>query len=290
MSATIPSTDERRALTSELGARFHLSLNVADLDRAVSFFRAFFGCEAAKCRADYAKFELNDPPLVLSLEPYQATPGGNLNHLGFRVATSAALVDVQRRLELAGINTLREEGVECCYARQTKFWVHDPDGNMWEVYTLDEDIEHRGDGQLPVVEPKDDLPAAAIWKHQLGKPFSIPLPILTGTVDRAMLQGTFNERLSAGETTQRLQELHRILKPGGSVQLHMLTADQPTGDAPIRLPGPAAAVQAVPVDEELLAAFRAAGFASADYAYRANSACFRVGEAGLRETRIVAMK
>ncbi len=60
---------------------------------------------------------------------------------------SAALVIVQRRLEQAGIHTQRQEGVECCYARQTKFWVHDPDQTLWEIYTLDEDIDHRGAGQ-----------------------------------------------------------------------------------------------------------------------------------------------
>src|SRR5262245_12261389 len=155
MAAVIPISSCAREAASETkqATRFHLSLNVGDLNRAIEFFRAFFGVEPAKCRADYAKFELNDPPLVLSLEPFKATPGGNLNHLGFRLPDSAALVDVQRRLELAGISTRREEGVECCYARQTKFWVHDPDGNLWEVYTLDEDLEHRCDGQVPMATP-----------------------------------------------------------------------------------------------------------------------------------------
>src|SRR5271165_4109603 len=108
--------------------RFHLSLNVSDLDRAVEFYRVLFGSAPAKVRDDYAKFELNDPPLVLSLEPAAAGKGGWLNHLGFRMPDSETLVAMQRRLELAGIRAQREEGVECCYARQTKFWVTDPDG------------------------------------------------------------------------------------------------------------------------------------------------------------------
>ena len=33
------------------------------------FFRRFFGAEPAKALADYAKFELREPPLVLSLGP-----------------------------------------------------------------------------------------------------------------------------------------------------------------------------------------------------------------------------
>ena len=54
---------------------------------------------------------------------------------------------MQERLERAGMRTRREDGVECCYAKQTKFWAHDPDGTLWEVYTFDGDIDHRGDGQ-----------------------------------------------------------------------------------------------------------------------------------------------
>lgn len=144
--------------------RFHLSLNVSDLERSLSFYRILFGREPAKQRLDYAKFELDDPPLVLSLEPAahcgravaeqlaaesrsESMTRGALNHLGFRMSDSAALVAVQMRLERAGIHTKREEGVECCYARQTKFWVTDPDQTLWEMYTLDEDLDHRGVGQ-----------------------------------------------------------------------------------------------------------------------------------------------
>ena len=42
-------------------------------------------------------------------------------------------MEIQKRLETAGVSTRREEGVACCYALQTKFWVHDPDDAMWEI-------------------------------------------------------------------------------------------------------------------------------------------------------------
>jgi catechol 2,3-dioxygenase-like lactoylglutathione lyase family enzyme len=282
---------EKSALTTER-ARFHLSLNVGNLDRSIEFFRSLLGCEPAKCRPDYAKFELDDPPLVLSLEPYAAPPGGNLNHLGFRVETSAALVEVQRRLELGGISTVREEGVECCYARQTKFWVHDPDGNMWEIYTLDEDIEHRGDGQLPVIQPtvSESGEANSVWNHRLGQAFPERLPILDGTVDIAGLQGTLNEKLLPDEQERRLREVLRVLKPGGKVQMHILTADRAVDDAALHLPGPAAAVQHVPIDEYVLMLLTRTGFEDAKYTLRAKEPCFRVGPAELRETRIEATK
>src|SRR3954452_24519220 len=85
--------------------RFHLSLNVSDLGRSVSFYRTLFGVEPAKLRGDYAKFELDDPPLVMSLEPSGKAGGGTLNHLGFRMSNAAALVAMQERLERAGVRS-----------------------------------------------------------------------------------------------------------------------------------------------------------------------------------------
>ena len=123
--------------------KFHLSVNVSDLNRSIDFYRALFGCEPAKCRPDYAKFELADPPLVFSLEPHAPSGQGQLNHAGFRLKDHAALEQTRRRLAQAGIEARQEEGVECCYSRQTKFWAHDPDGCLWEVYVLEADLENQ---------------------------------------------------------------------------------------------------------------------------------------------------
>jgi catechol 2,3-dioxygenase-like lactoylglutathione lyase family enzyme len=134
MSSTLPVLAADVATAPVL---FHLSLNVDDLGRSVDFFSLLFDQAPAKRERDYAKFELADPPLVLSLEPNRVPRGGKLNHLGFRLGSTEVLVAMQRRLELGGVSTSREEGVECCYAKQTKFWVTDPDGNLWEIYTFE---------------------------------------------------------------------------------------------------------------------------------------------------------
>ena len=99
------------------------------------------GTAPAKVRDDYAKFELADPPLVLSLIPGRAPSSGLLNHVGLRVRTSEELVAVQHRLEAAGLPTQREDNVECCHAQQTKFWIADPDGMQWEIYIFHEDLD-----------------------------------------------------------------------------------------------------------------------------------------------------
>jgi catechol 2,3-dioxygenase-like lactoylglutathione lyase family enzyme len=130
---------------------FHLSLDVTNIDASVAFFKLLLGCDPVKAKPDYAKFEPGEPPVILSLEKRDCAAIGRLNHAGIRVADSAKLVDVQRRLEEAGVRTIREDGVECCYAKQTKFWARDPDGTLWEVYVLEKDISDRGVGHLPVM-------------------------------------------------------------------------------------------------------------------------------------------
>jgi hypothetical protein len=233
--------------------RFHISLNVADLTRSVAFYRILFNRDPAKLRGDYAKFELDDPPLVLSLEPTPRAIGGPLNHLGFRLPDAPTLVALQERLERAGIRSQREEGVECCYARQTKFWVQDPDQTLWEMYTLEGDLEHRGAGQsLEAMLPAGGAngPAASVvWEHYLGTPVPATIPLADNSADEIRLRGTFNVELPADVRHRLVAEARRALKPGGRIFIHVLVGDRPLSGPP-QLPGPAAAVQHVPLQDE----------------------------------------
>ena len=147
--------------------RFHLSLNVSDLTRSVAFFRTLLGVAPAKQRPDYAKFEPDDPPLVLSLEPAKEVGrGGALNHLGFRLPDVKALVAMQERLERAGLPTSQQDGVECCYARQTKFWAHDPDGNLWEcTRSTGHRPPRRGQAEAVVLGNAASAPERVEWEH-----------------------------------------------------------------------------------------------------------------------------
>jgi catechol 2,3-dioxygenase-like lactoylglutathione lyase family enzyme len=127
---------------------FHLSLLVADLERSLAFYRVLFNCEPSKAYpGDYAEFEVPDPPLLLALTqcPGRA-PGGALNHIGLRFSSEAAVANVAKRLEAAGLPTRKEEQVACCYARQTKCWTTDPDHNLWEIYVLFHDLNYNGYG------------------------------------------------------------------------------------------------------------------------------------------------
>ena len=114
--------------------RVQLALNVTDVDKAVEFYSQVFGAEPAKRREGYANFALENPPLKLVL--IESAEGGTLNHLGVEVSTSAEVDEAADRLAKSGLVTFSEENVACCYARQDKVWVHDPDGAPWEVYTV----------------------------------------------------------------------------------------------------------------------------------------------------------
>ena len=91
--------------------------------------------------AGLKKFELEEPPVVFSLVPRAPGSGGSLSHLGFRVAGAEQVRQAQQRLAAAGICTQDQNGTVCGYARQDKVWVRDPDGNFWEIYAIDEEVE-----------------------------------------------------------------------------------------------------------------------------------------------------
>ena len=124
--------------------KMHLSLKVANLERSVEFYRAFFGVAPHKVRPGYANFLLAEPPLKFALTQHtetMQTGAGSLDHLGFQVESAAELEAAKERLKAAGLATFDESDATCCYAKQDKVWAHDPDGNEWEIYVLTDDLE-----------------------------------------------------------------------------------------------------------------------------------------------------
>ena len=126
--------------------RPHLALTVSDTDRAIPFYEALFGTPPEKVRPGYAKFSVPEPAINLTLTQGQRTSLGALNHAGVQVATTADVVAARERLTAAGLATFEEMDTECCYARQDKIWVHDPDGTPWEVFVTHEDMPAAEEG------------------------------------------------------------------------------------------------------------------------------------------------
>jgi len=294
--------------------KFHLSLNSSNLHKSIAFYRILFAVEPAKVRDDYAKFEVAEPPLIMSLVPVAPTAGGTLNHVGLRVTDSEQLVGMQARLEQAGYATQREEGVECCYSKQTKFWVTDPDRTLWELYVLHGDVEDDDHGpsathgvagnstlrteglKLPVIQPRSTAapqaatPAArVVWAHLLTQPLPARIDQADGSVDEVQLHGTFNMAVDAGALATFLADARRVLRPGGTISAHVLTSAGGAVERP-KLPGPAALVERVLPSGEVAAALTAAGFVGVRFTKLAEKPCFNVAGTDLRETKLAAMK
>ena len=117
--------------------KMHLALNTHHFDRSVAFYRAFFGAEPVKHKPGYAKFDVEEPPLNLTLNHTdRKVVSGALNHLGVQVADTETVLQATRRLQEEGLATFEEHDTDCCYALQDKVWVQDPDGNRWEVFVV----------------------------------------------------------------------------------------------------------------------------------------------------------
>jgi catechol 2,3-dioxygenase-like lactoylglutathione lyase family enzyme len=125
----------------------HLAINVRDVQASISFYRKMFGIEPAKVRPGYAKFDVQNPPLNFTLNQKPGVVAGAISHLGFQVGSTEDVMATRERWEKAGLGLRDEMNVACCYAKQDKTWVHDPDGNEWEVFVVLEDNLEKNDAQ-----------------------------------------------------------------------------------------------------------------------------------------------
>ena len=137
--------------------RAHIALASTDVERSIEFYRSLLGQEPTKVRQGYAKFEVHEPPLNLSLNQTdsparQASPA----HFGVQVKSTADVLAKLAGMAKAGFDARTEEGVGCCYALQDKAWFADPDGNQWEIFVVTEaDIaEHSRPVEASAAETK----------------------------------------------------------------------------------------------------------------------------------------
>lgn len=124
----------------------HLAINVKDVEQSIGFYRNLFGIEPSKVRTGYAKFDVQNPPLNFTLNEVPFNENGALSHLGIQVATTEDVLAMRERWQERGLITKDEMNTSCCYAVQDKTWVHDPDGNEWEVFVVLQD-------NLPQTDP-----------------------------------------------------------------------------------------------------------------------------------------
>ena len=112
--------------------RFHVHLNVADLDAGIRFYSALFAAEPAVRKPDYAKWMLDDLRINFAISNTGRAPG--IDHLGIQVDSGDELAALGHRLDAAGGTVVPEEAAVCCYARSDKLWTEDPQGTRWESF------------------------------------------------------------------------------------------------------------------------------------------------------------
>ncbi len=131
--------------------KVHISLNVSSITESVEFYSRMLAAEPVKFFESketdgirvggYAKFDIADPPLNLALNENKVVKGGNLSHLGLQVESTEKVLEFKDRWEEADLTTSDEMDVTCCYAKQDKTWVRDPDGNEWEAFVVLSNVE-----------------------------------------------------------------------------------------------------------------------------------------------------
>ncbi|HEX3148629.1 MAG TPA: ArsI/CadI family heavy metal resistance metalloenzyme [Gemmataceae bacterium] len=279
----------------EAPVTFHLSLNVTDLNRSVAFYRTFFDRAPAKLHDDYAKFELTDPPVIFSLVPHAPGPGCSLSHIGLRMPDEESLRIYAERLEAAGVCTQPQNDTVCGYAQQNKVRAKDPDGNFWEVYHIEHDVEPAVvrkslEGKAARVETPAAATGPVLWEHYVTHPFPERVPHDDNSVDEVRLTGTFNAALSVEQRAALVGEAARVLKLGGKVVTHGLMGDRPFPGAQPKLPGLAAMVSRIPLPDEVFTAFGAAGFVGMQMVKFTEKPWFTHDGVEMREVKVIGWR
>lgn len=152
----------------------HLALNVKNVELSTEFYKKMLGIEPSKVRAGYAKFDVQNPPLNLTLNEVTFGERGALSHLGIQVASTTDVLAMREKWRDAGLVARDEMQTNCCYALQDKTWVQDPDGNEWEAFVVLEDnltetkaccgtgTAEASDAQASVCATADALPSASV--------------------------------------------------------------------------------------------------------------------------------
>ena len=118
--------------------RLHVNLGVEDLGPSVAFYTELFGVAPNVLKDDYAKWLLDDPAVNFSIT--SCCGGAGVHHLGIQADTEAELLEVAGRMRAAGGTGDLLRQVTCCYARQDKAWIADPQGVHWEAFrTFEQD-------------------------------------------------------------------------------------------------------------------------------------------------------
>jgi hypothetical protein len=126
--------------------RFHVHVNVNDLDASIRFYSNLFASAPAVVKSDYAKWMLDDPRVNFAISHRGRAAG--LNHLGVQAESADELAGIRSQFAAANAtSTVDEPDAHCCYVKSDKHWVTDPQGIAWEAFHTLESIPLFGAGE-----------------------------------------------------------------------------------------------------------------------------------------------
>ncbi|MFZ5895465.1 MAG: hypothetical protein ACOY0T_30695 [Myxococcota bacterium] len=110
--------------------RFHIALNVVDVEPLLPFYNALFNQEPTLSRDGYTKYEVTEPPIIFSLNRVAHNARGH-GDFGFEAKSSRFVRSAEERLLSQGFTPhnqvkLREHLVS--------FEVEDSESNKWTVF------------------------------------------------------------------------------------------------------------------------------------------------------------
>lgn len=117
--------------------RLHIHIKTEDLEKSVAFYTAMLAAPPTKKEQDYAKWLLDDPVAHISLSTHNKgnrEGSGGIDHVGISLDTEADLDATAKRVRDAGTHLTPEKQTTCCYAKSNKYWAHDPNGAVWELF------------------------------------------------------------------------------------------------------------------------------------------------------------
>jgi catechol-2,3-dioxygenase len=115
--------------------RFHIALNVKSVESTLPFYQSLFGAAPHTVRDGYAKFELQEPPLHLSLNEVPKNAKGN-GVFGIQAKSTTTLEQMVARIkhESPIAPELPSSPAEGRQGRSS-LSIRDPEGNTWKIFS-----------------------------------------------------------------------------------------------------------------------------------------------------------
>jgi catechol 2,3-dioxygenase-like lactoylglutathione lyase family enzyme len=105
---------ESKSENQVMALKAHLALNVKNVEKSIEFYRKMLGIEPSKVRPGYAKFDVQNPPLNLTLNEASFSERGALSHLGIQVSSTEDVMAVRQKWIEEGLITRDEMQTNCC--------------------------------------------------------------------------------------------------------------------------------------------------------------------------------